>query len=306
MDLNEIAIFASVVQAQSFTAAGRALGLPKSTVSRKVSELEERLGTRLLQRTTRTLSLTDAGRAYFQHASRIVAEAHDAELAIASMQGTPRGLLRVTTPLAFDVLGPMVSSYLARYPDVQVHMVCTDRVVDIVDEGFDLAVRAGRLADSSLISRHLGSGHNVVVATPHFLKKHGTPKRPQDLERLPALVFGAGADRGRWKLLRKDDEVTINVRARFVTNDFGVLQASALAGIGVALLPVVRCEPAVRAGQLQVVLPAWRSPDIPIQAVYPSTRLLSPKVKTFVDHVQEHFASVLTPVSRARAGERLT
>lgn len=295
MDLNEIAIFARVVQAQSFTAAGKALGLPKSTVSRKVSELEERLGTRLLHRTTRTLSLTDAGRAYQQYAARIVAEAEEADLAVSTMQGAPRGLLRVTAPLNFDLLAPVVSSYLVRYPDVQVQMVCTDRVVDIVDEGFDLAVRAGRLADSSLIARHLGAGHNVVVASPQLLESHGRPRRPQDLERLPALVFGAGPDRARWTLLRKDDEVTVTVRPRFVTNDYAMLQEAAVAGVGFGLLPRLRCEAALREGQLELVLPAWRSPDIPIQAVYPSTRLLSPKVKTFVDHLQQRFAAVLHP-----------
>jgi DNA-binding transcriptional LysR family regulator len=295
MDLNEIAIFARVVQAQSFTAAGRALGLPKSTVSRKVSELEQRLGTRLLQRTTRSLSLTDAGRAYYDYASRIVTEVEEADLAVTTMQGAPRGLLRVTAPLAFDLLGAMVSSYLVRYPEVQLQLTCTDRVVDLVEEGFDVAVRAGRLADSSLIARHLGTGHALLVASPQLLGRHGAVKRPQDLERLPALVFGAGADRARWTLVRKDEPVTVNVKPRFVTNDFGVLEGAALAGVGVALLPTMRSEEFIRDGRLRVVLPAWRSLDIPIQAVYPSTRLLSPKVKTFVDHLQERFASVLTP-----------
>lgn len=295
MDLNEIAIFAKVVQSQSFTAAGKSLGLPKSTVSRKVSELEERLGTRLLQRTTRSLSLTDAGRAYFQYAARIVTEIEEADLAVTTMQGAPRGLLRVTTPLAFDLLGPMVSSYLVRYPEVQVQMVSTDRVVDIVEEGFDLAVRAGRLADSSLIARHLGSGHNLALASPKLLAKQSAIKRPQDLERLPALVFGAGAERTRWKLVRKDAEVTVTVQPRFVTNDYRVLMDAALAGVGVGLLPALLCEQAIRERRLQLVLPAWRSHDIPIQAVYPSTRQLSPKVKTFVDHLQEQFASALRP-----------
>ncbi len=135
MDLNEIAIFARVVQAQSFTAAARALGMPKSTVSRKVSELEEHLGARLLQRTTRKLSLTDAGRTYYQHATRIVAEVEEAGLAMSNMQGTPRGLLRVTAPVNFTELGPIVSDYLTRCPEVQIDLVCTDRVVDLVNDG---------------------------------------------------------------------------------------------------------------------------------------------------------------------------
>jgi len=293
MDLNEIVVFAKVVQAQSFTAAARALGLPKSTVSRKVSALEERLGTRLLQRTTRTLSLTDAGRAYHVHAARVVSELEEADRAVSSMQGAPRGLLRVTAPLAFDLLGPIVSSYLVRYPEVDVQMTCTDRVVDLVDEGFDLAVRAGRLADSSLVARQLGAGHNLVVASPRLLARYGAVRRPQDLERLPALVFGAGPERARWRLVREGDEVTVSVTPRFETNDYGILQEAALAGVGVALLPALRCERAVRQKRLQRLLPAWQSPAVPLQAVYPSTRLLSPKVKSFVDHLQQQLAPVL-------------
>src|SRR6187549_64902 len=140
-------IFARVVQAGSFSKASRELGMPKSTVSRKVSALEERLGARLLQRTTRRLSLTEEGRAYYQHAARVVAEAEQAELAVTRLQETPRGLLRVTTPLNFDYFAPIVSSYLSRYPDVQIELVGADRVVDLVQEYFDVAVRAGTLAD---------------------------------------------------------------------------------------------------------------------------------------------------------------
>lgn len=297
MDLNDIAVFARVVQEQSFTAAGRALGLPKSTVSRRISELEARLGTRLLQRTTRTLSLTDAGRAYHRHAVRIVSEVEEAAQAISNLQGTPRGLLRVTAPLAFELLGPVASSYLVRHPEVELQMVCTDRVVDIVDEGFDVAIRAGKLADSSLIARHLGTFHALLVASPGLLRQRGAPRRPEDLERLPALVFGAGSDRGRWKLVRKEEEVSVSVRPRFVANDFGVLLQAALAGVGVGLLPALRCEQALQEGKLRMVLPAWRSPDAPLQAVYASTRLLSPKVKSFVDHLQQSLAPMLVPSS---------
>src|SRR5262249_45338156 len=147
MDLNEIAVFARVVQAGSFRAASAALDMPKSTVSRKVADLEERLGARLLQRTTRRLSLTDVGLAYYQHAPRVVAEAEEAELVVTRMQASPRGLLRVTTPLNFDFFAPVVSSFLARFPEVRIELVGTDRVIDLVQDGFDLAVRAGTLAD---------------------------------------------------------------------------------------------------------------------------------------------------------------
>src|SRR5690606_543458 len=157
MDLNDMAVFVRVVQAGSFVGAARALGMPKSTVSRRISDLETHLGARLLQRTTRRLNLTDVGEIYYRHASRIVTEVEDAERAVTLMQDSPRGLLRITAPLNFGYLGPVVASFLARYPDVQVELVCADRVVDLVHEGFDLAIRAGRLRDSSLISQSLGT-----------------------------------------------------------------------------------------------------------------------------------------------------
>lgn len=287
MDLNEILVFTKVVEAGSFIGASRALEMPKSTVSRKVSELEERLGARLLQRTTRKLSLTDVGQAYYQHAARVVAEAEEAELVVGRMQEVPRGLLRVTTPINFGYLGPIVASFLARYPEVQIEMLCADRVVDLIQEGFDLAVRAGHLADSTLIPRSLGVLRSYVVASPAFLKKHGTPKQPRDLERLDCVVFGAGVNRSSWKLHGNRETLTVNVKARFTVNDFDFLEEAARAGLGVAMLPVFRCIEHIRAKRLERVLPDWCSPEIPIHAVYPSTRHLSPKVKAFLDHLRE-------------------
>lgn len=286
MDLNKIVVFSKVVQTGSFTAAARELDMPKSTVSRKVSELEARLGARLLQRTTRKLSLTDVGQTYYQHAARVVAEVEAAEHAVTRMQETPRGLLRVTTPLNFGFLSPIVGSFLKRFPDVQVDLVCADRVVDLIDEGFDLAVRAGQLADSTSIARDLGALKSYVVATPKFLKQHGTPKTPEDLARLPCVVFGAGSERARWKLLHDGKPTVIGVKARLMVNDFDFLEQAALSGLGIALLPVFRCIQLLRERKLQRVLPQWCSPETPLHVIYPSTRHLSPKVKAFSDHLR--------------------
>ena len=287
MDLNEIFVLAKVVEAGSFIGASRALEMPKSTVSRKVAELEERLGARLLQRTTRKLSLTDVGQAFYQHAARVVAEAEEAELVVGRMQEVPRGLLRVTTPLNFGYLGPVVASFLARYPEVQIEMVCADRVVDLIQEGFDVAVRAGPLADSALIARSLGVLRNYAVASPAFLEKNGTPKEPHDLELFDCVVFGAGVDRSSWRLHRNRKTLTVKVRARFTVNDFDFLDEAARSGLGVAMLPVFRCIEPLRTKRLERVLPEWCSPEIPLHAVYPSTRHLSPKVKAFLDHLRE-------------------
>src|SRR6185436_12514716 len=171
MDLNEIVVFAKVVETRSFTAAAQQLGLPKSTVSRKVSELEERLSARLLQRTTRKLSLTDVGRTYYDYCARIVGEVEDAERAVSSLQEAPRGLLRVTAPLNMSFLAPIVSDYLARYKEVQLEFFATTRRVDLVEERFDVGIRAGPLADSTLIARSLGTAAWFLVATPADLKK---------------------------------------------------------------------------------------------------------------------------------------
>src|SRR5260221_3157929 len=192
MDLNEILVFARVVQAGSFTTAAAQLGMPKSTVSRKVSELEERLKSRLLQRTTRKLSLTDVGRTYYDYCARIVAEVEDAERAVSTLQDTPRGQLRVTAPTNAAFLAPIVSDYLKRYPEVQLELFCTGRTVDLVEERFDLGIRAGGLADSTLIARSLGRVGWFLVATPAYLKKRGRPRSPEDLRKHDYLFFGAG------------------------------------------------------------------------------------------------------------------
>lgn len=293
MDLNELLVFAKVVQAGSFTAAAAALRMPKSTVSRKVSELETRVGAQLLQRTTRKLRLTEVGRAYFEHCARVVAEAEQAEEVVTRMQSAPHGLLRVTAPLNFPVLGPLAARFLARYPEVQLEMVCTDRRVDLVAEGFDVGVRAGVLTDSTLIARKLGSIERVVVASPAYVEAHGPPRKPADLERHDCLVFGAGREGNVWALQSGGRSVSVPVRARMVVNDFDMLRAAALEGAGVAMLGLHTCAEDLAAGRLQRMLPGWNSPGTPLHAVYPSSRHLAPKVGAFVDFLRERWA--LTP-----------
>lgn len=289
MDLNEIAVFARVVQAGSITAAARALAMPKSTVSRKVYDLEERLGARLLQRTTRKLSLTDAGRIYYEYAERIVSEIDEAEHAVTRLEQAPRGLLRVTLPVNLGVLGPIIAAFAARYPDVQLELVCTDRVVDLVEERFDVAVRIGHLVDSTLVARSLGTSRQVLVASRAYIAKRGRPRTPEELQRHDGLLFGAGAARFRFLLQSGERSVEVAVSTtRIVVNDMEMLQAAAVAGLGIALLPTYRCIDDLRAKRLERVLPGWNAPTTPIHAVYPSTRHLSPKVKSFVDHLQAH------------------
>jgi DNA-binding transcriptional LysR family regulator len=286
MDLNEIVVFARVVQSGSFTTAATQLGIPKSTVSRKVSELEERLNARLLQRTTRKLSLTDIGRTYYEYCARIVGEIEDAERAVSSLQDTPRGPLRVTTGTNVAFLGPIISDYLKRYPDVHLELFCTPRSVDLVEERFDVAIRVGPLADSSLVSTGLGRVRWFLVATPAYLESRGRPRSPEDLAKHDCLLFGSGLD-AVLRLEGGDTTVQVALSPRLMVGDLDVLHATATAGLGIALLPAFRSVEDLRDGRLERVLGEWSAPSTQLHAVYPSTRQLSTKVKSFIEHLHE-------------------
>ncbi|WP_240488435.1 LysR family transcriptional regulator [Labilithrix luteola] len=285
LDLNEILVFARVVQAGSFIAASAQLGMPKSTVSRKVSDLETRLNARLLQRTTRKLSLTDVGRTYYDYCARIVGEVEDAERAVSSLQDKPRGPLRVTAGPNVSFLTPILSDYLKRHPEVRLELVTTTRAVDLVEERFDLGIRAGTLADSTLVARTLGRVGWFLVATPAYLKKRGRPRSPEELARHDFVFFGAGLE-GVGPRLEKDGRtVHVALSPRLSATDMDVVHGVAAAGLGIALLPAFQCVEELRDGRLARVLPDWNAPSVQVHVVYPSTRHVSPKVKTFVEHL---------------------
>jgi DNA-binding transcriptional LysR family regulator len=287
MDLNEMLVFARVVQAGSFTTAAAGLGMPKSTVSRKVSELEDRLNARLLNRTTRTLSLTDVGRTYYDYCARIAGEIEDAERAVSRLQETPRGLLRVTAPLNVGWLAPIVSDYLKRYPEVRLDLYCTARRVDLVEEGFDLGIRAGTLTDSTLIARSLGNVAWFLIATPGYLKKRGRPRSPDDLKRHDDVLFSPeSAAVVTLRLDRGDQSAQITLSPRLLVADMAVLGTTVAAGLGIGLVPAFQCLEDLRARRVERVLRDWTLPATPIHVVYPSARHLSPKVKSFLDHLQ--------------------
>jgi DNA-binding transcriptional LysR family regulator len=260
--------------------------MPKSTVSRKVTDLEERLGARLLQRTTRQVSLTDLGRTYYDYCARIVAEVEDAERAVSSLQGAPRGLLRLTAGTNAGWLGPIVGEFLAGHPEVKVELSCTGRVVDLVEERFDLGIRAGALADSTLVAKSLGVARWFLVATPGYLKRRGRPKAPFDLKAHDCLVFGTGAGGTHLQLESKGRSVQVTLSPRLLVNDMDVLRASASAGVGIAVLPAFQCVDELRAQVFERVLRDWDVPSTPIHVVYPTARHVTPKVKAFVDHLQ--------------------
>ncbi len=288
-NLNDMAVFTKVVEAGSFTGAARLLGLPKSTVSRKVSLLEERLGVRLLERTTRALKLTEIGAAYFEHCSRIVSDAEEANLAVTQMQATPRGRLRITAPTEFGslYLGEIVATYLKHFPQVQVEVELSNRVVDLIEEGFDLAIRAGSLPDSSLIARKLANEKVFICASPAYLEEHGQPLTPDDLSAHEMILAPASPRRHIKLIAEQGASATVAIRGSLQVNSLAMARDAAATGLGLVALPEMICWEDLRNGRLQVALEGWTLPGTGIYAVYPSPRHLSTKVKTFIDFLQE-------------------
>ena len=284
--LNEIAIFVKVVDAGSFTGAAKSLGLPKSTVSRKITQLEERLGARLLQRTTRTLSLTDTGSAYYNQCSRIIGDIEEANVAVTEMQSKPTGMLRITAPMLFGerILSGMVAKFLKQYPEITLDMVLTDQALDLIQEGIDVAFRVGELADSSLIARSLGEVATVIVASPEYLEKHPAPTHPSDLRTHDCLSFQSNPT---WDF-NGPEKVSIDIKARVKVNDIMSIHRLALEGMGIASLPTLVCADDIKAGRLKPILCGWPFGSFPIHALYPSNRHLSVKVRTFVEYIVEH------------------
>ncbi len=288
-NINEMEIFVRVVQAKSFSAAARALDLSPSAVSKQIGRLEDRLGARLLNRTTRQLSLTEVGQAFFARAERIISDIAEAERAVGDLHTEPRGLLRVNAPVAFGRLhvAPLLPKFLAAYPEISVDLTVNDRFVDLVEEGVDLALRIGELADSSLIAKRLAPNRRVVCAAPSYLAARGTPAEPADLRQHNCMTYTYRTNRHDWQLEKDGQAEHVVVSGNLETNYAEVLMSAALAGSGIVLLPMWLAGPQLAAGELVEVLPDWRAPDSAIYAVYPHARHLSPKVRVFVDFLAE-------------------
>ncbi len=283
MDLNQLRCFTRVVQAGGFTRAADALGMPKSRVSRAVSTLEAGLGAKLLERTTRALSLTEIGREVLERALAILSAVDDTERAVLDSRGVPRGTLRLTCGVEFGMIAVngWIAEYLARWPEVHVEAEQTARLVDLVHEGFDLAVRIGPLEESRLAARRLGAIGYGLFASDGYLARHGTPRTPDALERHAHLAFSGGAQRAGWRLLADGaSAVDVALRPRLRVDNTFALREAALAGLGIALLPL---RLAAGAPSLRRVLPRWAPAPVPVHAVFPGNRWLSPKVRAFVD-----------------------
>ena len=292
-DLNDTLIFAKVVEQGSFTAAAKMLGLPKTTVSRKVQELEERLGAQLLNRTTRKLGLTEAGAVYHDHSVRIARELEEAESAVNQLQGGPRGWLRVSAPYSIGILwvAPLLSEFHQRYPDVRIDLQLGNEKVDLISTDTDIALRIGTLPDSSLVARRLDSFRTQIYASPEYIRRHGEPLHPDDLQHHRVLAFTKHrhGNRFSWPLSATTggalQEFTVN--PLFVSNDPGPLQGAMLCGEGLMFASDVGIKPFVESGQAVRVLGGWVGPEVDLNAVFTRGRVPSPKVRAFVDFLVE-------------------
>ena len=285
--------FAEVVEQGGFAAAGRALGVPRSRLSRRVAELEGRLGVRLLQRTTRKLSLTSVGEVYLRHCSAMRDEALLAADAVAEVQVEPRGALRITCPvtLAQSTLGYLMPRYLARYPQVSIDMRVTNRVVDLIEEGVDVAFRVRPTLDDSgsLVIKQLGASSSFLLASPELLQRQGAPMVPEDLKKLDTVSMSAADGRSAWELVGPNgQEYVLHHRPRYVADDLQTLKLAVLAGSGISFLPETLSQAELQAKLLVPVLPGWTIRSGMVHAVFPTRRGQVPAVRSFLDFMGEH------------------
>ena len=283
MDLNEVFVFIKVVQSGSFSGAARELGMPNSTVSFKVSSLEKRLNVTLIQRTTRKIHVTPVGQSYFKKCVEGFEAIQFANSEILAIHREPQGQLRITAPadLGASMLPDLVAKYLERYPRVDIELLLTDRRVDLLQEGIDLAIRAGELKDSSLIAKRLGTVCFAPFASPAYIAASGKPTTPAHLKEHKFIEFSP-MSAGEWKLVSKTGSAKIPIPKRILVNDLRVVKQLAVSGTGIALLPTFYCLSEVETKQLVRILPEWHSNLSPVHFVYPAQKFVLPKVSAFI------------------------
>jgi DNA-binding transcriptional LysR family regulator len=287
-------VFAKVVEQGSFARAAERLAISTSACSRQVAELEAHLDSRLLNRTTRRLSLTESGQGFYERCVQLLADLAEAEQSAAQSAARPRGTLRITTSINFGVrhVSPAIGAFLAKYPEVKFDVSLSDRIVDLVEEGYDLAIRIGSAGGETVVARKLGEARMVACASPAYLKVHGAPKVPEDLARHPCLTYEYMPVRNVWPFRGKDGrEHAVRVSGPLHSNNGDLLAAAAVAGVGIAYEPEFILGPDLKAGRLVPILTSYLAPLGPIYAVYPSRRYLSAKVRAFVDFLALRFAN---------------
>ena len=290
-----IPVFVAVADTGGFAAAARQLGITKSAVSKRISALEGRLGTQLFHRSTRSISLTEAGQIYLAHAAQALGAARDAEDAVAALQGKPVGQLKISAPMSFGRLhvAPLVAGFLSNHPGVTLDLTVDDRVVDLVEAGYDMAIRAGVMPDSSLVARRLAPIHSVIVAAPAYLAKHGTPLRPEDLTAHNCLHYAYSRDPLEWVFHKPGGETRVRTRGSLRVNNSEVLCKALVDGLGVGRLPTFIAGSHIAEGSLVRLLPAHPLPEQALFAVFPERRHMPAKVRVFVGHLIDQIGSTI-------------
>lgn len=288
-DLERMAIFARVVEEKSFSAAARRLNLSKSRVSKHITQLEKSIGSRLLNRTTRALSLTEAGTIFYEHCARIVEELEEAKLAVSLLQSVPRGILRVSVPVAFGRLhvASAFPEFLAAHPDLKIDMDTTDRFVDLAEEGYDVVVRIVGQPPPNVVARKLAPVNRKICATPEYFARHGVPQSPQDLEKHNCLTYTYFNPQDPWRLRGPEGDISVRASGDLRVNDDDALSEAVLRGLGIALLPTFIIGKALQTGRLQSVLSDYVPVERHIYAIYLPNRHLSAKVRAFIDFFLE-------------------
>jgi DNA-binding transcriptional LysR family regulator len=294
VDLNHLTTFVKVADAASFTLAANTLGVPKSTVSRRVSALEAALGVRLIRRTTRKLSLTEEGTSYYEKTARALEAIDEAGRAVADMDGTPRGLVRITAPVDVgnDVLADLVPKFLKEHPSISVEVQLTGRRVDLVEESFDLALRAGTLGDSSLIARKIGTSCMRVFGARSYIERAGAPKKLADLQSHPLVLFRTRQGQAELTFAGPKGAETITLQGVIGTNDFAFARKAVVAGAGIGILPAVLCRKEIDSGVLEQVLPKYSVPGGAFHIVYPSGRYVPQRVALFRDFLLKELSAI--------------
>lgn len=290
--LTSMRLFVAVAEAGHFSAAADRLGISRAVASKYVQHLETHLGARLLQRTTRKLRLTDSGSAYLERCRQILADIDEAEADVAQQTAKPSGMLRVTLPVSFGIrhVAPLIAPYLARYPDVRIDLTLNDRRVDLIEEGFDLAIRVGPALEPGLVARRLGTDRMVICASPEYLARKGTPTHPEHLAEHNCILYSHASGNNEWATNGPDGSHSIRVGGSVRVNNGDFINRIVVDGAGLMCQPGFLVEQEIRAGRLVRLLPDYAFQPIGIYAVYPSRQFLSAKIRTFVDFVAAHFA----------------
>ena len=291
--LTDIAVFVQVVESGSFTAAAERLDISKSVVSKYVTRLEDYLGARLLNRTTRRLSLTEVGRVFYDRSRKGLADIEDAQLEVSRLQAEPRGTLRINVPMSFGILhvAPALPEFQRQYPDLTVDMNLDDRKVDVIEEGFDVSVRISELPDSSLVARRIAPCRHAVVASPSYLEQHGTPRSPEDLHDHNIINYRYQESANKWHFQSKDTKsISVDVSGSLITNNSLAIRESIREGIGITRTPTFVVGKDVQEGRLVKVLTGYETLEVQIFLVYPQRRHLAPKVRAFVDFMAERIS----------------